>query len=140
MFYLDTSLIVSLITNEAHTPDARGWLSNHLTDELAISLWVTTEVSSALSMKLRTGQIDAAERGQAASAYAALVAGSLLNLPISTTAFTVAARYSDREDLGLRGPDALHLAIAAEHGAELCTMDRPLARAALALGLPVHLI
>jgi predicted nucleic acid-binding protein len=140
MFYLDTSLVVSLITNEPHSPDAYRWLSAHVSDELAISLWVTTEVSSALSMKLRTRQIDSTARSEAASAYAALVARSFRVLPVSATAFTVAGHYSDRHELALRGPDALHLAIAAEHGAEICTMDRALARAATAFGLPVHLI
>lgn len=40
-----------------------------------------------------------------------------------------------RTDLGLRGPDALHLAVAKRHGLILYTLDKPLLRAAAALGV-----
>lgn len=41
-----------------------------------------------------------------------------------------------RTDLGLRGPDALRLAVAKRHGLILYTLDKFLFRAAVALGVP----
>ena len=49
--------------------------------------------------------------------------------------FRVAARIADQHKLGLRAGDALHLAIAADHGATIATLDKRLADAALALGV-----
>ena len=40
----------------------------------------------------------------------------------------------------LRASDALHLAIAADAGATLCTLDRRMAEAGQALGLAVELL
>jgi uncharacterized protein len=42
--------------------------------------------------------------------------------------------------LGLRGGDALHLAIAAESGAALYTLDRRMVEAGLPLGVTTHLL
>ena len=65
MLYLDTSLLVSALTNEAETERMQGWLGQQQADDLAISDWVQTEFSSALSIKLRAGQIGAAHRAAA---------------------------------------------------------------------------
>ena len=51
-----------------------------------------------------------------------------------------AARLADQYVLGLRSADALHLAIASDHGATLSTLDQRLATAAGALGLAAELV
>ena len=52
-------LIVAALTNEAETGRMQTWLGDQAAKELAISGWVTAEFSAALSIKLRTGQIEA---------------------------------------------------------------------------------
>ena len=49
--------------------------------------------------------------------------------------FRIAARFADQYALALRAGDALHLAIAGDKGASLCTLDRRLAEGGMALGV-----
>ena len=128
MLYLDTSLLVAVLTNEVETGRMQGW---H---------WVATEFSSALSLKLRTGQIGAGDRAEAMATFARLATDSFTVVPVSRLRFRVAARFADQYSLGLRAGDALHLAICADHGATLCTLDRRLSDAGSALGAKTMLL
>ena len=138
--YLDTSLLVAALTNEAETPRMQTWLAAQQAGELAISDWVMTEFSSALSIKLRTGQLQPVHRAGALAMFTQLAAESFLHLPVSGPQFRTAARFSDQYTLGLRAGDALHLAICADHGATLCTLDRRLGEAGAALGVKTMLL
>ena len=135
MLYLDTSLLVAALTNETETQRMQNWLGEQEVDELAISGWVATEFSSALSIKLRTGQISAAHRADALALFARLGTDSLTVVAVSRLQFRTAARFVDQYELGLRAGDALHLAICADHGATLCTLDRRLGEAGPAVGV-----
>lgn len=138
--YLDTSLLVAALTNESDTEPMQAWLAAQPPDELTISDWVTTEFSSALSIKLRTGQLQPAHRAEALAMFTRLRTDSFAILPVSAQQFRTAARFADQYALGLRAGDALHLAVCADHGATLCTLDRRLSEAAPALGLKAQLL
>ena len=138
--YLDTSLLVAALTRETETGRMQAWLGDQAPDDLAISDWVATEFSSALSIKLRSGQIGAAHRADALAAFTRLTADSFTVLTVSGPQFRTAARFADQHALGLRAGDALHLAICADHGATLCTLDRRLAEAGPALGVKTTLL
>jgi predicted nucleic acid-binding protein len=140
MLYLDTSLLVAALTNEPETARMQSRLGQQSGGQLAISDWVTTEFSSALSVKLRTGQIEPVHRGDALAVFNRLAAESFTVVPVLRLQFRTAARFVEQHALGSRAGDALHLAICADHGATLCTLDRRLSDAASALGLKTMLL
>jgi hypothetical protein len=140
MLYLDTSLLVAALTNEAETGRMQSWLGQQAEDDLAISDWVTTEFSSALSIKLRAGHIEPAQRADALAMFTRLTTDSFAVVPISRLQFRIAARFVDQHTLGLRAGDALHLAVCADRGATLCTLDRRLSDAGSVLGIKTILL
>jgi uncharacterized protein len=135
MLYLDTSLLVAALTNESETERMQYWLEQQREEDLAVSDWVVTEFSSALSIKLRTGQIGPGHRAEVLAMFTRLIADSFITLPVSRLDFRMAARLADQHALGLRAGDALHLAICGHHGATLCTLDRRLSDAVSVLGI-----
>ena len=140
MLHLDTSLVVAALTNETETARMQSWLGRQRVDELTISDWVVTEFSCALSIKLRSGKIEAAHRAAALAAITRLAAESFTVVPVSRLQFRMAARFVEQYMLGLCAGDALHLAVCAEHGDTLCTLDRRLSDAGSALGLEALLL
>jgi len=136
MIYLDTSVLVASLTREAATSGVQAWLARENPNELAISNWSVTELSSALALKLRVGAITLDQRARALSAFSTLVSESFRLLPVDGEHFVSAARMSNQHELGLRAGDALHCAIAAGRGATLATLDRRLADAAPRIGVP----
>ncbi len=133
--YLDTSLLVAALTNESMTRVVQAWLAGQPAGSLAISDWVVTEFSAALAMKLREKRIDAGSRADVLAAFTRLCDESLEIWPVMRSDYRVAARYADSHAPGLRAGDSLHLAIAAQRGAPICTLDRVMLRAAGALGV-----
>lgn len=138
--YLDTSVLVAALVPETTTAAVQAWLAAQPAGSLHVSDWVMTELSSALSIKLRTGQLDLAERSLALSAGHQLAMASFEVLPVTRRHFQTAALYADRHDLGLRAGDALHLAVVVDQGLTMCTRDVRMAEAGPALGISTQLI
>jgi uncharacterized protein len=137
MIYVDTSVIVAALTREEMTPRVQKWIEAQPEGELAISPWVITEVSSALSVKVRTGALMIESRAEIMATWAELQIEIFVSVPVAGNHFDVAARFADQHDLGLRAGDALHLAIASSAGYRLATLDKIMAEAAPKLGVPL---
>lgn len=138
MIYVDTSVLVAALTNESQTGRMQAWLGRQAADELGISEWVATEFSAALSMKVCGGFLDQRQRADVLAKFTTLVTDTFVMLPIAATQFRTAARFANHMASDLRAADALHLAIVADHGASLATLDRQLAKAATLLGVSVR--
>jgi len=135
MIYLDTSLLVALLCREPRSQDLLVWLAGNPDQEFAISHWTQVEFASALSVKLRTAQISEAEANAAGTQFGELVDGSVVILALNDQDYARASDYCEAWRVGLRAPDALHLAIAQRTGCPLATLDNGLYRAARHFGI-----
>ena len=107
----------------------------------AISELVELEFFSALSLRLRLGELERTHAERVASLFLSHVDGGLYTrIHLHAGHYLAARGYIARFDLPLRSPDALHLAVAAGENLELVTADQQLARNARGLGLNVSLV
>lgn len=127
MVYVDTSVIVALMTVEPKTPAVTAWFAG-LSETPIAGDWMLTEFHSAISLKLRTGQLKEPQAKRVREEFELLAAGGLRLAPVSRAAFTLAAEMVQQATTGLRAGDSLHLAVALELGATfMATLDEILA-------------
>lgn len=140
MFYLDTCVLVSAFGNEASTAEVTKWLAMQTLTQLRISAWQITEFSSALSLKLRTQQINVVQRNGMLAQFAAYQDSLTPVLPVASRDFIEAAHMVEQHHTGLRANDALHLAIAMHHRLCLVSLDERLVNAARLLAVDTQLL
>lgn len=140
MRYLDTSLIVAALTSEVATPRAQPCVTAAPEVVKYISDWSLTEFSSALSIKVRSGQLTIDTRASILARFNRYVAESFVLIPVTAMHFRKAASFADDYTTGLRSGDALHLAIAATFGATVWTLDQRMSEAGPIVGVPTRLV
>jgi predicted nucleic acid-binding protein len=139
MLYLDTCVLLALLTPEVHSAAASAFLEQ-AAETLAISPWTATELHSALALKVRTGALSATEADRVLEVFESSLAPGLLWLDLEADDFRNANACLRGWSTSLRTADALHLAIASGRGATLCSLDAPFVQAAQQLGLAALLI
>jgi uncharacterized protein len=138
MRYLDTNFLVPLILPEATSADISRLLTGLIGEELAISHWSRVEFTSVLAREVRMGRLDPTAAGIANTQFDAIIAETFTVLLPGPEAFDLARQYLARYESGLRGGDALHLAIASTHRASaIYSLDKVLIKAGTLFGLPV---
>ncbi len=138
MIYLDTSAAVPLFVPEPSSDRVVEWLGS-CTEVLASSDWIMTEFASALSIKVRRGELAQRHAKAAWDEFEGFCRTGLRLVPVTRIAFARAAELVRSFRSTLRAGDSLHLAMAMEIGAaSLATADRQLENSATAHGLVVN--
>ena len=131
MIYLDTSFLTPLFREEATSAKVADFLSRQAAGSLAVSKWVSVEFASLLSRDVRMGTLTASEGKLLITEFDSIVAASLVVLIPSANDFDLAQEYVANFATQLRGPNALHLAVAHNNGVEfVATLDDGLLAAA----------
>lgn len=138
MIYLDTSAAIPMFVAEPASDAVDAWFES--CDETLISSdWILTEFGSALSIKVRRGEIEHKPAQTAWKDFESFCESGLRLVPVTRQAFLHAARLARNARSGLRSGDSLHLSIALEVGAVgIATADANLAKNAATLGLAVN--
>lgn len=135
MIYLDTSVLVALLTNESTAPAIRQWYADNGHRIFVTADWSLSEFSSALSLKERTRQLTAEQVQAVQKTFDAFIDGGVRLLEVSRQAFRHSARLIQALP-GLRAGDALHLAVAMESGVkDFATLDKLLTEKAVQVNL-----
>ncbi len=134
--YLDASVILPTLVDEATSESVEHFFRSR-DDAIIISEFGAAEVASALSRLTRTGLLKpepAAACLRRFDAWRAMIATDLELAPSDLKAASVIVRQFE---LGLRAPDALHLALCRRADLTLVTLDGRMAAAGGPLGVKV---
>lgn len=134
MTYIESSALVSLFVPDRHTAAIRQWITGHQ-PRLAMSTFGAAEFASALSIGLRTGRLLPHQADRVLRVFDIWAASEALTLDLDAADHRIAATFVRRFDLGLRAPDALHVAICRRLALPMVTFDRRQEAAAQALGI-----
>ena len=135
MIYLDTSVVVALLTREERSTQALEWLEQ-CRETLISSDWLITETHSALGIKQRHHGLSPQARQAAAEQFERLLRGGIELRSLDRGRFRQAAELLQNPELGLRAGDALHLAVALHSRcSRLASFDGRMLLAAKDLGL-----
>jgi predicted nucleic acid-binding protein len=134
MEYFDTSVLVPFYCPEPHSLAADQALTN--SPKPCISMLSEVEFMSAVSLKIRTGQLNLVDATAATSKFQShITAGSYTFLQLRAEEFELARDWIARFSTPLRTLDALHLATAHLNRCELITADAGLAKSAAVFGV-----
>ena len=124
---------MSLLVDDAHSAAARDWVRRDASLRL-VSDFGWGEFVATLGRKVRGREVSGDEANQLLAAARNYFERWRWAEVVSADVET-ATEFVARFDLGLRLPDAIHLAIARRNGATVITTDRRQSDAAAALGI-----
>ena len=131
MIYLDTSFLAPLFREEASSAKVAAFISRQAAGTMAISKWTVVEFSSLVSRDVRMGSLTAAQGKQLIAAFGSTASAAFEIFIPGSHDFDLAQEYVADFPTLLRGPDALHLAVAHNNGTEfIATLDEGMLSAA----------
>lgn len=140
MIYLDTSVLYDFYVKGVRTKEVQRFVRERQHD-LAISPWCEVEFCGALGRRVRDGRLPAALAERAAKRFEHHRSQGLYRrYGLEPHHLLLAAALTRRFNLGIKAPDALHLAVVQGEGCDLVTSDGGMAAAAGSLALTAILI
>lgn len=138
MVYFDTSFPAPLLLPEPTSAAVEGFVAGIAPGTLAVSQWTRVEFASLLARLVRMAELDRQAAAETGAAFEEMVKESFVVWLPDAADYQLARIFLGRPETGLRAGDALHLAVASNHGAQaIYTLDRKLLRAGATFGLPV---
>lgn len=139
MIYLDTSFMAPLFREEAASAKVAAFLSRQAPGSLATSKWASVEFTSLVSRDVRMGALTAGQGRRLLNEFDSMTLTSMVALVPGANDFDLAQDYIANFATHLRGPDALHLAVAHNNGADfIATLDEGMLFAAKKLRIPAR--
>ncbi|HEY2815828.1 MAG TPA: type II toxin-antitoxin system VapC family toxin [Casimicrobiaceae bacterium] len=138
MVYLDTSFVAPLVISEADSRAVEAVVMKIPAGQLTSSMWTIVELASLVSRKVSVGALSQSEGNAVRRELKRLIDESFEMLVPTSADFEEAAKYLEILKTGLRSGDALHLAIAGNHGArKILSLDKAFVEAGKRLNLAV---
>lgn len=134
-YYLDTSVIISMIVIDSHTAKATAWFEQTGRKSLVSSL-AKVEFAASVSRHVRTGHLSEAEGWTALGTLDDWIARDAHFVRVNDEDIDFADRMVRDFGSKLQAPDAIHLAAAKRLEATLATFDERLAEAAKRHAIP----
>lgn len=139
MIYLDTSFLTPIFREEAASAKVADFLSRQAVGSLAVSKWAAVEFASLISRDVRMGALTAGQGRRLIAEFDSMLDASLVVLIPDGSDFDLAQQYVANFATHLRGPDALHLAVAYNNKMEfIATLDDGMLSAAKKLKIPAR--
>lgn len=140
--YLDANSLIKLFFDEGVTSLLAGQIVSTYEGELIVSDLAILECSSAIGVMTRTPaasgkgfKVSHADAEKGLLELDERCNTSALMVTISPRDFTKAINFVRDPNLILRGPDAIHIAVAQRLSCDLCTFDQQMRTAARQLNL-----
>jgi predicted nucleic acid-binding protein len=131
MRYFDTSFLAPLILEEATSAKIEAFFAKLPVGELYVSHWTRVEFASLIAREVRMGGFAESDALLAIAQFDELVTDSFQIVAPGVADYELAKDFIQHFATKLRAGDALHLAIASNHGAHtFYTLDEGLLNAA----------
>ncbi|MGH7865910.1 MAG: type II toxin-antitoxin system VapC family toxin [Candidatus Binataceae bacterium] len=136
MFYFDTSFIAPLLLPEAASDAVEAFVRGLRSGLLATSAWTRVEFASLVSRRVRMRELDEDQATAVRMRFERLLAESFRIVVPGAADYDTAAVLLRNHKSGLRGGDALHLAVAHNQKMRmLYSLDARMVEAAKMLGI-----
>jgi predicted nucleic acid-binding protein len=135
-FYLDASVVVPMLVQEPGSESVDHLIEQH-SEPPILSSFVVGETASVIARLVRMEKLTAADARERLASLDRWILLDAIVIETEPADIRLAGLFVRRFELGLRMPDAIHIATAQRLDATLATLDVRLAGAASAMDVAV---